>query len=190
LTQKRSVVNEMLIQYMIDNATALKGLIRRIVKLECLVEEAYQEAAIRVMMAKYYSSDYSSPKNWIHTVVSNAAKNYVRNERAHGANREGFIDNIGTTETPDIPLQRREAVKALREVVAGMSTNRRAVINLKMEDEDKTFPQIAKELNSHPETVKARCREARGVIYRKLGPEVLVELGYQFTYLTKESSYE
>jgi RNA polymerase sigma factor (sigma-70 family) len=131
-----------------------------------------QEIFIKVFsLLDRYDEEYAF-SSWLFRIATNHCIDHLRRNRLRFLSLErdgGFDDEEGemqipdTGPTPEVKLQRREAVERLEEVIAELPPHYR-VITLLRHDQELSYEEIAEVLDLPLGTVKARIHRARNMI--------------------------
>jgi RNA polymerase sigma factor (sigma-70 family) len=135
-----------------------------------------QEIFIKVFsLLDRYDEEYAF-SSWLFRIATNHCIDHLRRNRLRFLSLErdgGFDDEEAEMQIPDpgpspeVKLQRREAVERLEEVIAELPPHYR-VITLLRHDQELSYEEIAEVLDLPLGTVKARIHRARNMIQQIL----------------------
>jgi RNA polymerase sigma factor (sigma-70 family) len=135
-----------------------------------------QEIFIKVFsLLDRFDEEYAF-SSWLFRIATNHCIDHLRRNRLRFLSLErdgGFDDEEAEMQipdsgpTPEVKLQRREAVERLEEVIADLPPHYR-VITLLRHDQELSYEEIAEVLDLPLGTVKARIHRARNLIQQIL----------------------
>ena len=175
--------SELLSQYQAGNEDAFRELVnryknplyaflRRFLNQHDLVEDVFQETFLQLYSSKD-SFDSSRPlRPWLFTIAANKAKDALRKQQRQASYRLGAIadseevsiDDVinilaSYTTTPEQEVSRDETAVRVREIIANMPENLRAILILAY-FEQFSYKQMADILSIPIGTVKSRLHTA------------------------------
>ena len=158
--------------------------LQRIVRDAGIADDLTQEVFLRLWTRAEQWEGRGALAGWLLRIGTNLALNYLRSQRRHpqchqrrhltglaeaNSQRElvGDMEDACAVE-PGEALDRSEQGERLRELVAGLSDQKREVLRLVYE-EQMDLQQVAAALGIPPGTVKSRLHHARAELARQWG---------------------
>jgi len=142
-------------------APRVKTFMRRSGASDASAEELAQETLLTVWRkAEQFDPASGGAAAWIFTIARNLRIDALRRERPTETLDEAMAESLAADEPgPDAVLATREAERALRAALAGLSEDQAALLRLSF-FEDKSHGAISVELGLPLGTVKSRIRKA------------------------------
>jgi RNA polymerase sigma-70 factor (ECF subfamily) len=142
-------------------------------------EDLTQEVFLRLYRARHGYRPRARFATWVFHITQNVARNALRSRRrrpcvrleagpsADGDLLEALLSDRG--EAPSRPLERDELAGVVRAAVAGLGTRQRAAVELH-QFEDRTYAEVAAELDMTPKAAKSLLYRARNQLRVSLTP--------------------
>jgi RNA polymerase sigma-70 factor (ECF subfamily) len=140
-----------------------------------------------VFLRLYRYRDRYQPRakfaTWLYHITQNVARNAVRSRRRHpclslGSMDPGNSDELATEvsladrgDSPSRPMERAEVARAVRSALSGLGRRQRRALELHQFD-DRTYVQVAEELDMSPKAAKSLLYRARNQLRVILSPLV------------------
>ena len=150
--------------------------IKRTIGDEGVIEDLVQEAFEKAYKAlKTYSSNYAF-STWLYKIASNHAIDYKRRRKLQTISLEwsGDTSDKGpskeipdTTYRPDRSIEDRQRTSIIQKAIDSLPTKYNRVIVMRHQEE-KSYEEIAQELNLPLGTIKAHIFRARRLLYMRL----------------------
>ncbi len=143
-------------------------------------EDLTQEVFLRLYRARASYQPRALFATWVFHITQNVARNALRSRRRRPCVRlEAAAAEAGTGETllpdrgesPSRPLERDELAGVVRAAVAGLAGRQRAAVELH-QFEDRTYTEVAAELDMTPKAAKSLLYRARNQLRVVLAPFV------------------
>ena len=144
-------------------------------------EDLTQEVFLRLYRARARYQPRARFATWIFHITQNVARNALRSRRRHPCVRldleapagrtllEGLLSDRG--DTPSKPLERDELAGVVRAAVAELAGRQRTALELH-QFHDRTYAQVAAELDMTPKAAKSLLYRARNQLREVLQPFV------------------
>jgi RNA polymerase sigma-70 factor (ECF subfamily) len=142
-------------------------------------EDLTQEVFLRLYRGRARYEPRARFATWVFHVTQNVARNALRTRRRHpcvrldaAALQEGSaLENLLTDrgEDPSRPVERRELAGVVRSAVAELANRQRAAVELHQFD-DRTYAEVAEELDMTPKAAKSLLYRARNQLRTALTP--------------------
>ncbi len=146
-------------------------------------EDLAQDVFLRLYRNRRRYQPRASFATWLYHIARNVGRNAIRGRRRrpvvslsqvypqeHGA-EERLPPN--RAEAPGSPLEREEAARAVRAAIAGLARRQRAALELQFQD--RSYSEIADELDMTPKAAKSLLYRARLQLRDSLHPYMAVE---------------
>jgi RNA polymerase sigma-70 factor (ECF subfamily) len=143
-------------------------------------EDLTQDVFLRLYRYRQRYQPRAKFVTWLFHITQNVARNAVRSRRRHpwvrlgamagpmgGERGEGFLPDRG--EAPSRPLERAEVAGVVRAAVSGLVGRQRAAMELH-QFHDRTYTEIAAELDMTPKAAKSLLYRARNQLRTSLTP--------------------
>ncbi len=132
------------------------------------VEDLVQETFLRVFrsLSRFERGGSAKLSTWILTIATRLALNELRNQKKT-VRFEDTTNDLSSGDRPDEAFQKRRVAAAIREAVANLSPEHRAVFVLR-EYHGLEYAEIAGALQIDLGTVKSRLSRARGALRKSL----------------------
>jgi RNA polymerase sigma-70 factor (ECF subfamily) len=141
-------------------------------------EDLTQEVFLRLYRARHTYRPRARFATWVFHITQNVARNALRSRRrrpcvrldgaaAEGDLLEALLSDRG--EGPTRPLERDELAVVVRAAVAGLAGRQRAAVELH-QFEDRTYAEVAAELDMTPKAAKSLLYRARNQLRVSLTP--------------------
>ena len=142
-------------------------------------EDVAQEAFIRVYRGLGTFRGESRFKTWLYTILTNTARNKIRDGQRKGRNMGTSLDALReeapgvlkgrdtTGTTPADAARMRETEEALQTCLNELPEHYRSVFVLRIYEE-MTYDEIAETVGCPKGTVKSRLNQARSMLHRRL----------------------
>jgi RNA polymerase sigma-70 factor (ECF subfamily) len=141
-------------------------------------EDLTQEVFLRLYRARHTYRPRARFATWVFHITQNVARNALRSRRrrpcvrldgaaAEGDLLEALLSDRG--EGPSRPLERDELAVVVRAAVAGLAGRQRAAVELH-QFEDRTYAEVAAELDMTPKAAKSLLYRARNQLRVSLTP--------------------
>ena len=142
-------------------------------------EDLTQEVFLRLYRSRHTYRPRARFATWVFHITQNVARNALRSRRrrpcvrleagpsADGDLLEALLSDRG--EAPSRPLERDELAGVVRAAVAGLGTRQRAAVELH-QFEDRTYAEVAAELDMTPKAAKSLLYRARNQLRVSLTP--------------------
>src|SRR5262249_35823079 len=140
-----------------------------------------------VFLRLYRYRDRYQPRakfaTWLYHITQNVARNAVRSRRRHPCLSLGSMDPVNNDElatevsladrgdSPSRPMERAEVARAVRSALSGLGRRQRRALELHQFD-DRTYVQVAEELDMSPKAAKSLLYRARNQLRVILSPLV------------------
>ncbi|MCH7819060.1 MAG: sigma-70 family RNA polymerase sigma factor [Candidatus Marinimicrobia bacterium] len=155
---------------------SLHGIIYRMVRNQEETQDLVQEAFIKAYKAlRTFNKQYSF-STWLFKIASNNCIDHLRKKRLSTISIDAPIETMDGSITQDIPdstynpekdIIRNEVINTIHHTIDQLPKKYREVINLRHK-QDKSYEEIAKELDLPIGTVKARIFRAREILKKSL----------------------
>ena len=155
---------------------SLHGIIYRMVRNQEETQDLVQEAFIKAYKAlRTFNKQYSF-STWLFKIASNNCIDHLRKKRLSTISIDAPIETMDGSITQDIPYStynpekdiiRNEVINTIHHTIDQLPKKYREVINL-MHKQDKSYEEIAKELDLPIGTAKARIFRAREILKKSL----------------------
>ncbi len=132
-------------------------------------EDLTQEVFLRLYRARGSYEPRALFATWVFHITQNVARNALRSRRRHpsvrleaAASEPGMAETLlpDRSESPSRPLERDELAGVVRAAVAGLAGRQRAAVELH-QFEDRTYTEVAAELDMTPKAAKSLLYRAR-----------------------------
>jgi RNA polymerase sigma-70 factor, ECF subfamily len=141
-------------------------------------EDLTQEVFLRLYRSRHTYRPRARFATWVFHITQNVARNALRSRRrrpcvrldgpaAEGDLLEALLSDRG--EAPSRPLERDEVAGVVRAAVAGLADRQRAAVELH-QFEDRTYAEVAAELDMTPKAAKSLLYRARNQLRVSLTP--------------------
>jgi len=132
-------------------------------------EELSQETFLRVWkgLPRFRPGGPAKLSTWILTIATRVALNDLRRKEAKVVALEAIAARPSAATPADAEIEQRRAAEAVRQAIAGLSPEHRAVLVLR-EYHELEYAEIASALELDPGTVKSRLSRARSALREKL----------------------
>jgi len=147
-------------RFFVDTQGALRKYVRRLVRSRATAEDIVQESFARTLEQ---GAHVHTPRAFLFSIARNLAFDVSRQNRATQPNESGDFDAsdvVSTDESPEAGLLAEERLRLLKEAVARLPPQCRAVFTLRA-FHGCPHKEIAQRLNVSPKTVENHL--ARGV---------------------------
>ena len=155
---------------------SLHGIIYRMVRNQEETQDLVQEAFIKAYKAlRTFNKQYSF-STWLFKIASNNCIDHLRKKRLSTISIDAPIETMDGSITQDIPdstynpekdIIRNEVINTIHHTIDQLPKKYREVINLRHK-QDRSYEEIAKELDLPIGTVKARIFRAREILKKSL----------------------
>ncbi len=155
---------------------SLHGIIYRMVRNQEETQDLVQEAFIKAYKAlRTFNKQYSF-STWLFKIASNNCIDHLRKKRLSTISIDAPIETMDGSITQDIPdstynpekdIIRNEVINTIHHTIDQLPKKYREVINLRHK-QDKSYEEIATELDLPIGTVKARIFRAREILKKSL----------------------
>ena len=155
---------------------SLHGIIYRMVRNQEETQDLVQEAFIKAYKAlRTFNKQYSF-STWLFKIASNNCIDHLRKKRLSTISIDAPIETMDGSITQDIPdstynpekdIIRNEVINTIHHTIDQLPKKYREVINLRHK-QDKSYEEIATELELPIGTVKARIFRAREILKKSL----------------------
>ena len=155
---------------------SLHGIIYRMVRNQEETQDLVQEAFIKAYKAlRTFNKQYSF-STWLFKIASNNCIDQLRKKRLSTISIDAPSETMDGSITQDIPdstynpekdIIRNEVINTIHHTIDQLPKKYREVINLRHK-QDKSYEEIAKELDLPIGTVKARIFRAREILKKSL----------------------
>ena len=151
---------------------SLYGIIYRMVRNQEETQDLVQEAFIKAYKALESFNKQYSFSTWLFKIASNNCIDHLRKKRLNTTSIDAPIETADGNITQEIPdssynpetdIIRNEMVNTIHEVIDQLPEKYREVINLRHK-QDRSYEEIANELELPIGTVKARIFRAREIL--------------------------
>ena len=155
---------------------SLHGIIYRMVRNQEETQDLVQEAFIKAYNALSTFNKQYSFSTWLFKIASNNCIDHLRKKRLNTTSIDRPIETKDGSITQDIPdnsynpeidAVRNEMINTIHDVIDQLPEKYREVINLRHK-QDKSYEEIATELDLPIGTVKARIFRAREILKTSL----------------------
>lgn len=155
---------------------SLHGIIYRMVRNQEETQDLVQEAFIKAYNALESFNKQYSFSTWLFKIASNNCIDHLRKRRLHTTSIDTPIETKDGSITQDIPdssynpetdVIRNEMINNIHNVIDQLPEKYREVINLRHK-QDRSYDEIAIELELPIGTVKARIFRAREILKKSL----------------------
>jgi RNA polymerase sigma-70 factor (ECF subfamily) len=132
-------------------------------------EDLSQEVFLRLYRARAGYEPRARFATWVYHITQNVARNALRSKRRRptvrldpAAGDAGLLETLFSDrgEAPSRPLERDELAGVVRAAVAGLADRQRAAVELH-QFEDRTYTEVAAELDMTPKAAKSLLYRAR-----------------------------
>jgi RNA polymerase sigma-70 factor (ECF subfamily) len=141
-------------------------------------EDLTQEVFLRLYRSRLRYRPKASFNTWVFHIAQNVLRNALRTRRrrpcvrlelAPGADEERLLETMLSDrgESPSWPLERTELAGAVRAAVAELATRQRTAVELH-QFEDRTYAEVAAELDMTPKAAKSLLYRARNQLRDRL----------------------
>lgn len=142
-------------------------------------EDLTQEVFLRLYRSRHTYRPRARFATWVFHITQNVARNALRSRRrrpcvrlgagpaAEGDLLEALLSD--RAEAPSRPLERDEVAGVVRAAVAGLADRQRAAVELH-QFEDRTYAEVAAELDMTPKAAKSLLYRARNQLRASLTP--------------------
>jgi RNA polymerase sigma-70 factor (ECF subfamily) len=142
-------------------------------------EDLTQEVFLRLYRSRHTYRPRARFATWVFHITQNVARNALRSRRRRPCVRleagpssdgdllEALLSDRG--EAPSRPLERDEVAGVVRAAVAGLADRQRAAVELH-QFEDRTYAEVAAELDMTPKAAKSLLYRARNQLRVSLTP--------------------
>jgi RNA polymerase sigma-70 factor, ECF subfamily len=136
-----------------------------------MAEDLTQETFLKALNAVQTFRAGSNFRAWVFRIGHN---NFVNQRRADRRSRHQLPEDAAEPEvgSVEMAIENREALEAIARAVAELPSDFRAALTLRVE-EDLSFREIARILNTTEETARWRVFKARQKLLKVLAPELL-----------------
>ena len=142
-------------------------------------EDLTQEVFLRLYRARHGYRPRARFATWVFHITQNVARNALRSRRRHpwvrldaGGAAEGSLLEVLLSDPgdpPSRPLERDELAGVVRAAVAGLACRQRTALELH-QFEDRTYAEVAAELDMTPKAAKSLLYRARNQLRVTLLP--------------------
>jgi RNA polymerase sigma-70 factor (ECF subfamily) len=140
-----------------------------------------EDLAQEVFLRLYRSRERYQPRarfaTWVFHITQNVARNALRSRRRHpcvrldaaGAEESNLLEAVlcDRGDAPSRPLERHELAGVVRAAVAGLADRQRTAVELH-QFEDRTYAEVAAELDMTPKAAKSLLYRARNQLRSSL----------------------
>jgi RNA polymerase sigma-70 factor (ECF subfamily) len=140
-------------------------------------EDLTQEVFLRLYRARHGYRPRARFATWVFHITQNVARNALRSRRRHpwvrldaGGAAEGSLLEVLLSDPgdpPSRPLERDELAGVVRAAVAGLACRQRTALELH-QFEDRTYAEVAAELDMTPKAAKSLLYRARNQLREAL----------------------
>ncbi len=144
-------------------------------------EDLTQDVFLRLYRARGSYKPRARFATWVFHITQNVARNALRSRRRRpcvrletAASEPGMVETLlpDRAEPPSRPLERDELAGVVRAAVAGLAGRQRVAVELH-QFEDRTYSQVAAELDMTPKAAKSLLYRARNQLRQILAAFVL-----------------
>ena len=152
------------------------GYFCRLLRDRVEAEDLTQEVFLRLYRSRLRYQPRARFATWVFHITQNVARNALRSRRRHPCVRldpdpsgpsllEALLSD--RAEAPSRPLERDEVAGVVRAAVAGLADRQRAAVELH-QFEDRTYAEVAAELDMTPKAAKSLLYRARNQLRDRL----------------------
>jgi RNA polymerase sigma-70 factor (ECF subfamily) len=138
--------------------------LRRLGVVDACLDDAVQDVFIVVHRRLVeFGGSTSSVRAWLFAILRRVASDYRRAARRKGVQESLGDDLTDPSPSPHDATMRREAIRRLDEILAGLDEDKRIAFML-VEIEEMTVPEVAESLGINLNTAYSRLRLARAEV--------------------------